>query len=251
MGIKDELTKTEFKNREYLINHIPYDREMAFFQSIKNGDMEEMQRLFMPLNVKGFGKLSENPLRNLKYHLIITVAMITRYVIEAGLEMEAAYNLSDIYIRKIDTCGDEDSVRMIHKELCEAYVKRMQQQKKQRLYSKPVTQCIDYIYDNLHEKISLDDLASIAGLSTSYISKLFHSEVGITIAQYIQNKKIEVARNLLMFTEYSTSDIANYLQFSSESYFIAVFKKTCGITPKKFRTLHYRTNFTSMIENKK
>ena len=31
MGIKDELTETEFKNREYLINHIPYDSEMAFF----------------------------------------------------------------------------------------------------------------------------------------------------------------------------------------------------------------------------
>ena len=126
MGIKDELTETEFKNREYLINHIPYDSEMAFFQSIKNGDMEEMHRLFKPLCVEGFGKLSDNPLRNLKYHLIITVAMITRYVIEAGLEMEAAYNLSDIYIRKIDTCNSVESINEIHKELCESYVKRMQ-----------------------------------------------------------------------------------------------------------------------------
>ena len=87
MGIQDELAKVEFKNREYLIKHISYDREMAFYQSIGNGDMEEMKRLFIPFNVEGFGKLSENPLRNLKYHLIITVAMITRYVIEAGLEM--------------------------------------------------------------------------------------------------------------------------------------------------------------------
>lgn len=245
MGIKDELTETEFKNREYLINHIPYDSEMAFFQSIKNGDMEEMHRLFKPLCVEGFGKLSDNPLRNLKYHLIITVAMITRYVIEAGLEMEAAYNLSDIYIRKIDTCNSVESINDIHKELCESYVKRMQGVKKQRLYSRPVTQCIDYIYDNLHNKISLDDLADVSGLSTSYVSKLFHNEVGITIAKYIQNKKIEVAKNLLIFSDYSTTDIANYLQFSSESYFINVFRKNCGITPKKYRTLHFRTKFTA------
>lgn len=244
MGIKDELTQIEFKNREYLINHIPYDREMAFYQSIKNGDMEEMHRLFKPLNVEGFGKLSENPLRNLKYHLIITVAMITRYVIESGLEMEAAYNLSDIYIRKIDVCQDEESVHETHIELCEAYVKRMQAYKKKKLYSKPIIQCIDYIYDNLHNKISLDDLAEVSGFSSSYISKLFHSEVNVTIAQYIQNKRIDAAKNLLIFTEYTTTDIANYLRFSSESYFINVFRKNVGLTPKKFRKNHYRSKFT-------
>ncbi len=245
MGIKDELTKIEFKNREYLINHISYDREMAFYQSIKNGDMEEMRRLFKPLNVEGFGKLSDNPLRNLKYHLIITVAMITRYVIEAGLEMEAAYNLSDIYIRKIDVCTDTERIHDIHIELCEAYVKRMQAFKKKKLYSKPVIQCIDYIYDNLHNKITLDDLADVSDLSPSYISRLFHSEVNVTIAQYIQNKRIDAAKNLLVFTEYTTTDIANYLRFSSESYFINVFRKNCGLTPKKFRKMHFRSKFST------
>ena len=242
MEIQNELSKIEFKNREYLIKHISYDREMAFYQSIGNGDMEEMHRLFMPFNVEGFGKLSANPLRNLKYHLIITVAMITRYVIEAGLEMEAAYNLSDIYIQKIDVCQDEESVRKIHKELCEAYVKRMQLSKKRKLYSKPVSKCIDYIYDNLHDKIALEDLAEVACVSSSYISKLFHSEVGTTIAQYIQKKRVEAAKNLLVFSEYSVSDISNYLQFSTESYFISVFRKITGVTPKKYREVHYRSN---------
>ena len=250
MGIPDELAKIEFKNREYLIKHISYDREMAFYQSIGNGDMEEMKRLFVPFSVEGFGKLSDNPLRNIKYHLIITVAMITRYVIEAGLEMEAAYNLSDIYIRKIDVCGNEDSIREIHEELCEAYVKRMQACKRRRLYSKPVSQCIDYIYDNLHEKISLDDLADVSGVSTSYISKLFHSEVGITIAQYIQKKRVDAAKNLLLFTEYSISDISNYLQFSTESYFISVFRKYCGVTPKKFREVHFRSKLPRGVDSK-
>ena len=242
MEIQSELSKVEFKNREYLIKHISYDREMAFYQSIGNGDMDEMKRLFMPFNVEGFGKLSSNPLRNIKYHLIITVAMITRYVIEAGLEMEEAYNLSDIYIQKIDACNTEEGILKIHEELCEAYVKRMQSHKKRKLYSKPVSQCIDYIYDNLHDKISLEDLADTAGVSESYISKLFHSEVGITIAQYIQKKRVEAAKNLLVFTEYSVSDISNYLQFSTESYFISIFRKFTGLTPKKFREVHYRSN---------
>ena len=242
MEIQDELTKVEFKNREHLVKHIAYDREMAFFQSIGNGNMEEMKRLFTPFDIEGMGKLSENPLRNIKYHLVISVAMITRYVIESGMEMEAAYNLSDIYIRKVDACQDEGSVNRLHEQLCEEYVHRMQACKKRFLFSKPVALCIDFIYNNLHEKITLDDLSNVSGVSMSYISKLFHSEVGITIAQYIQKKRVDVAKNMLVFTEYTISDISNYLQFSTESYFISVFRKFCGLTPKKFRELHFRIN---------
>lgn len=240
MGIKDELAKTEFYNREYSLNHIPYDKEMSFYQSIRNGDMEEMQRLFTPLAVEGFGKLSENPLRNLKYHLIITIAFITRYCIEGGLEMESAYNLSDIYIRKIDTCNSQDELHLIHKELCEAYVKRMQKAKPHIHYSKPVQLAIDYIYDNLHNKILLEDISNTAELSDSYLSKLFRKETGISVTEYIITKRVDAAKNLLMFTEYTTSEISNFLNFSSESHFIATFKKHTGLTPKKFRLYNFR-----------
>lgn len=240
MGIKDELAKTEFYNREYSLSHIPYDKEMAFYQSIRNGDMDEMHRLFTPLCVEGFGKLSENALRNLKYHLIITIAFITRYCIEGGLEMENAYNLSDIYIRKIDTCNSEEEIHKIHKELCESYVIRMQKNKTQARYSKPVQKTIDFIYDNLHEKIQLGDLADNVNLSQSYISRLFHKETGSSISSYIISKKVDAAKNLLIYTDYSTSEISNFLNFSSESHFISTFKSQTGSTPKKFRLYNFR-----------
>ncbi|MBR1721711.1 MAG: AraC family transcriptional regulator [Treponema sp.] len=249
MGIKDELAKIEFYNREYAKSHLPYDKELSFYQSIRNGDMEEMHRLFTPLCVEGFGKLSENPLRNVKYHLIITIAFITRFCIEGGLEMESAYNISDIYIRKIDTCNSIEELHSIHKELCEAYVKRMQKSKTQIHYSKPIQLAIDYIYDNLHDKILLEDIAESAGLSQTYLSKLFHKETGIGISDYIISKRIEAAKNLLMFTEYTTSEISNYLNFSSESHFIATFKKRTGITPKKFRLYNFRVSPTSEKQN--
>lgn len=248
MGIKDELAKTEFYNREYALNHIPYDKEMSFYQSIRNGDMEEMHRLFTPLAVEGFGKLSENPLRNLKYHLIITIAFITRYCIEGGLEMESAYNLSDIYIRRIDTCNSQEELHIIHKELCEAYVKRMQKSKTQIHYSMPIQLAIDYIYDNLHNKILLEEIAQAAGLSDSYLSKLFHKETGKNISEYIITKRVDAAKNLLMFTEYTTSEISNFLNFSSESHFIATFKKHTGITPKKFRLYNFRNRVYNQDE---
>lgn len=206
MDIEKKLSHAEFLNREYSVSHLSYEREMAFFESIRSGNTDEARRLFQPLSSEKLGKLSDDSLRNLKYHLIITVAFITRYCIEGG----------------------------------EDYTQRMQLLHKAELYPKPVILCLDYIYDNLHTKLSLETLSEIAGLSPSYLSKLFHKEVGLTVSAYITKKRIEAAGNMLKFSDYSCIDISNYLCFSSESHFIQVFRKHTGYTPKVYREKFFR-----------
>lgn len=237
------LSEMEFRNREYMITHLSYDREMEFYQSVKMGNIEETKRLFKPLNSEGLGKLSDDPLRNLKYHLVITIAFITRYCIEGGLPMEEAYNLSDIYIQRVDKCGSVSDVDAIHREVVETYVHRMNKLHQKRVFSRPVIVCIDYIYDNLHSKITLDDLADITGLSAPYLSKLFRKETGTTIKQYILGKKVEAAENLLKFSDYPCSDISQYLGFGTESHFIYVFKSFTKTTPGEYRERFYRTRW--------
>ena len=112
MNIEQKLTHQAFLNREQSISHLAYERENAFFKAIQDGDVQEMRRLYQPFEISEMGKLSEEPLRNLQYHLIITVALITRACIEGGMEMEEAYNLSDIYIHSIDRCKEAEEVRI-------------------------------------------------------------------------------------------------------------------------------------------
>ncbi len=247
MDIQKKLSHVEFINREYNVSHLSYEREMAFFESIKNGDPAEAKRLFKPFNCEEMGKLSDDSLRNLKYHLTITVAFITRYCIEGGMEMEAAYNLSDIYIRSVDKCRTEDEINLLHREVVDDYAQRMQIIRKQNRYPKAVTMCLDYIYDNLHTKISLDKLAEITALSPAYLSKLFHKEVGLTVSGYITAKRVEAASNMLKFSDYSCIEISDYLCFSSESHFIQVFRKHTGYTPKNYREAFFRTRRSSKI----
>ena len=243
MDIEETLARIAFNNREYMITHLPYEREMAFYQSIRMGNVEETKRLFKPLCGEGFGKLSDDPLRNLKYHFIITIAFITRYCIEGGMEMETAYNLSDVYIRHIDKCNTEEEIHAIHRQSVEDYAKRMHAIVKHELYSKPVALCLDYIYNHLHSKITLKELSEAAGLSESYLSKLFRKELGVTVSQYISQKRIEAAENLLKYSDYSCIEISNYLCFNSESYFIQVFKSYTKITPKEYRNKFFRTRW--------
>jgi len=155
--------------------------------------------------------------------------------------MEAAYNLSDIYIQSIDKCRTEDEINLLHREVVDDYAQRMSIIRKKNRYPKSVALCLDYIYDNLHTKISLEKLAEITKLSPAYLSKLFHKEVGLTVSEYITKKRIEAAGNMLKFSEYSCLDISEYLCFSSESHFIQVFKKHTGYTPKAYREKFFRT----------
>lgn len=240
MDINKDLTKTAFKNRENMITHTPYEREMEFYQSIKMGNLKEAKRLFKPLGGRGMGKLSDDPLRNLKYHLVVTIAFITRHCIEGGMQMETAYNLSDIYILRVDRCSKEEEIHAIHRELVEDYANRMHIIIKRGMYSKSILVCIDLIYDNLHNKITLKDLADKVGLSAPYLSKLFHKEVGVTVSRYITQKRIEAAENLLKYSDYSCIEISNYLCFNSESYFIQVFKSYTKLTPKEYRERFFR-----------
>ena len=86
-------------------------------------------------------------------------------------------------------------------------------------------------------------LSEYTGLSASYLSRLFKKELGISISDYILEKKIEKSENLLKYSDYSLVDIANYLAFSSQSHFIQTFKKAVGITPNKYRNQYYHSSW--------
>ncbi len=240
MDINQKLSHVEFLNREYNISHMDYNRENEFFNAVSAGNIEETKRLFKPFGGSDMGKLSADPMRNLQYHLIITVALLTRACIEGGLPMETAYNLSDIYIQKIDACRKKEDITALHREIIEDFVHRMNSLARTNRYPKAVTLCLDYIYDNLHTPLSLEKLAELTGLSAPYLSRLFKKEVGIPISEYIIRKRLEAASNMLRYTDASVLAISDYLCFNSESYFIQTFKKYNGCTPKVYRDRYFR-----------
>ena len=111
-----ELTYKAFLNREYEFRHSPFEKEFEFYDCVKKGDVSAVEKVMTPLGGNGAGVLSVNPLRNLKYHFIVTIALVTRFCVEGGMEMETAYTLSDLYIMKADKCSTEAELHKLHKE---------------------------------------------------------------------------------------------------------------------------------------
>jgi two-component system response regulator YesN len=94
-----------------------------------------------------------------------------------------------------------------------------------------------YVADHLYEKISLEDVSRYVALSPNYVCRLFKRETGETLIAYGQRMKVEAAKALLLRSRRAT-EVAEKLCFSSESYFIKVFKKYTGMTTSEFLHRH-------------
>ena len=211
-----------------------------------SGDVEailENCRQHRFLDTEGVGVLSKDPVTNLKYHFVVTAALMSRICTENGMEMELSFRLSDYYIGKLDFLDTREDIEEWHNKMILDYTKRMQVLKQNAALSRPISECINYIYAHIKERITIDDLANVTGNSPSYISRLFKSEMGISASEYIRKVKIDKAKNLLRFSDFSMVEIASYLSFSSQSHFIKLFSEETNMTPKKYRKMFYGTHW--------
>ncbi|ERK57060.1 transcriptional regulator, AraC family [Gemella bergeri ATCC 700627] len=98
-----------------------------------------------------------------------------------------------------------------------------------------VRNCIAYINDRISEKISLDNVSDYLGVNKSYLSSIFNKDMGISIVDYIHDKRVSNACYLLENTDFSISEIADYIGYFDTSYFIRIFKTLMKVTPLKYR----------------
>lgn len=239
-GLSRELSYKEFIMREDYVFHAPYNPELEFYEMVRAGDVKGCEKLMSEdfCDKKGLGVLSSNPLQSFKYHFTITAAMLSRYCIDGGMEHEMAYHLSDLYIMKADECKTTKEISLLHKKMVRDYTRRMSEIRTSKVYSKHIVMSFNYVYDHLHENIGIKDVADEIGLSEGYLSRLFKKETGMTFTEYVSAKKTETARNMIDYSGYSLSQIANILAFSSQSYFVKVFKKYEGVTPGQYQSAH-------------
>jgi AraC family transcriptional regulator len=99
-----------------------------------------------------------------------------------------------------------------------------------------IKESIEYIEDNLDNKIELKELADKAFLSKYHFHRVFHSVVGEPVAEYIRKRRLKEAASELITTDDKIVDIALKYQFSSQEAFTKAFKRIYGVPPREFRT---------------
>lgn len=152
---------------------------------------------------------------------------------------------------KIAKCIDEAD------EICKTYPKAFQFAIKSQLFSfffllfstcanmailpknkrslDKMKQIMKYIECNYMEKITIADIASEIGVSSSHFMKFFKNTMGTSFINYLNEYRLAMASRLLLSSDASVLDVANEVGFDNLSYFNRLFKKKFGLAPTNYR----------------
>ena len=225
------------------------DEKLREFSSIESGDLAQLERSLSEDYPGEVGTLSEDPLRHAKNRGIVVVTLASRAAMRRGVVPEEAYSMSDSYIQKIEKCRDIPAVFHLFYAAEYEYarmVKELKEQKEGTLEKDKnphINKCKDYIFSHLHGRISIQEIADALGLNAAYLSELFHECEKVTLTEYIRREKINLAKNLLIYSRYSYSEISTYLGFSSQSHLGKYFKSSTGMTMRQYRNVYGMKEF--------
>ncbi len=110
------------------------------------------------------------------------------------------------------------------------------QTKKDYILTSRINAAAEYININYYKNISIDQLCKITGYSPAHLRRLFTKTFGISPQNYIIDKRIEIAKEMLLdIPQKNVDEIADLLGMSSTSYFCKLFKAKTGLSPMLYR----------------
>ena len=101
----------------------------------------------------------------------------------------------------------------------------------------PITQVLDYIRLNLRENITLKNLSEKACMSSTTFYRFFKRELGMSPIEFVISEKLRCAKQLLKNPTIQINEVCYLSGFEDSNYFIRLFKKHEGITPKQYQLL--------------
>lgn len=98
-----------------------------------------------------------------------------------------------------------------------------------------VTKVKSFISENYQNDITIEDIAEVVHLNSTYLCSIFKKKTNITLIKYLTFYRIEIAKKLLEKSESKSSDVAQAVGYKNNSYFNSVFKMSTGMTPGEYK----------------
>lgn len=226
--------KTFDEKNDFDGKRTPYSAEIRMFSCVQQGDIKALIEQLKNLDfVIVMGKMSDNELMQYKYMAVSTITLATRYAIQGGLNERKAYEFADRVIKTVDSLTDKNEILLCLGMEMVKLTQDVKKSKKQPEYSPHVRSCIKYIGENLSRKIKVSDIAKHCSISADYLSQIFKREIGENLSSYIVRQKLERAKVLLL-NGATSKDVCVEVGFSSQAYFVTLFKRYYKMTPSDY-----------------
>ncbi len=230
--IKEPLNKDEInKVKGPSINLFNKEMEIALKQAVDSEDLSQINQVVKVCFEKAEA-LSYGVEQFIDWHEIYAVlsSLIKSYQGNMNLIQMGSQNAYD-YLSQSKSL---EQMKSRFETVIEVYLIELKVLKG-KVFNKVIHEAVTYIHKNYRENVKLSDVAKYVGMNESYLSRLFKKNLNINFVDYLNQIRIQQAKELLNNPELLISDIAYQVGYSNENYFSRVFKAVEGISPRQYQ----------------
>lgn len=154
-------------------------------------------------------------------------------------ELRDFYQIESVFKKLVESWnakqpGYEFTTKTLLQQLLIAILQNLRKQNQNYSTSLKVEKIIEYMHQNIQNKLTLTELSKVTNLSPTYLSRSFKETTGYSVIEFFNKIKIDKAKELIIEGDKKIKEVAQTVGFTDEFYFSRVFKKIEGICPTEF-----------------
>ncbi|MEX0322607.1 MAG: helix-turn-helix domain-containing protein [Puniceicoccaceae bacterium] len=210
--------------------------EPGLLTAIKEGRIKDARSILNIILVSIYSAAEHNT-DLLKSCILELVVMMSRAAVEAGANPSVLLGNNYRFITDLAAITDEEDLAAWVRDMLEALISSIQKSEAYPHFM-VLNKALAYMETHLHEPIKRDEVAKHVGMSPSHFSKIMMDRLGRSFSELLNQYRINRAKQLIATTDYNLTAVAMECGFFDQSHFSRTFRKSTGMTPKDFRTMH-------------
>lgn len=231
MGNNSIIFYDDVKNMKEESFNYPFDKEDELLSFIRNGDITSI----IECNKELFNMLMSIKKGNIEYfyYYMQLLSSTIKCINELGINAEAVFEHRNLY-KEILNCSSISVVQEWFEKLYTKIVEILDSRKENK--NKSIIDSVkEYININYSKDLSLTVLSQQVYISAPYLSKIFKECTGITLKQYVNEIRVQKAKELLKNPSYKITEVAEMVGYDKVHGFLKMFKEATGMTPGEYR----------------
>lgn len=216
----------------------PMECERQLIRKVKIGDRigakEMLNMILASIMLRDPGDLAV-----LKARMLELLSVLSRSAVEGGVDINFLLERNLDYMNRVVQIDSQPDLCVWINNALNDFIELVYSMQDSRRVTQ-IKPAIDYIEANYQEPLSLADIARAAHLSISRLSHVFKEQMGVTLVDYLTTVRIERAKEILISTDKSCTEVCFASGYNNQSYFTRTFKEIVGVTPRQFREMNRR-----------
>lgn len=220
------------------------DKETAYKSSyLSEEDKKSLNRIFELCNAELFRQKLEDIVREQRKDVLVLYKILEECVLlfyntidSEDPVVSAAGEGKELLYEMDNTLTVAGLVEVIENGIYSQMI-RIAEARREKGY-RPIREAKEYVKKHYASKIKLEDVANEVSLNPAYFSSIFSKEEGVTFVEWVNNYRIEAAKDILRKGDCTVAETCEIVGIGNQRYFSKLFKSKVGIKPAEYRKLY-------------